>query len=160
MNPSTADLRRLLAEASAAPWTSMRVGNQYVGTRYLPTATVVGASKIPQLPRPWNPHAVISFMTLDAAEESRFFDADADLIVALRNHAEALLDVADAAREVRQLADVADMDGANFECRGCSWVAPLTKSGQLQHRPGAKCCVEALDRALAALTGGTTDASK
>lgn len=68
-------------EATAGPWKSMRSGNQYLGaTKYLPTAKCVGTSRVEGLERPWNPYAMIGFMKLDNAEESRFKDADADFI--------------------------------------------------------------------------------
>lgn len=87
-------LAELEGKATKAPWRSMRAGNQYVKTRYMPTAECVGASEINELPRPWNPHAMVSFMKLDAAETSRFKDDDGDFLAALRNSAPALIALA------------------------------------------------------------------
>lgn len=75
-----AEIRARLDAATPGPWRSMREGNQFLNCKYLPTAKCVGASRVDGLPRPWNPHAVISFMKLDAAEVSRFKDEDADFI--------------------------------------------------------------------------------
>lgn len=89
-----AELERLDAAATAGPWRPMESGNQYLECGYLPTAKCVATARIPELPRPWNPHAVISFMKLDAAEESRFKSDDAALIGAARNALPALLRLA------------------------------------------------------------------
>jgi hypothetical protein len=65
--------------ATQIPWRAMRDGNQYLqGASISPRC--VGTSRIEGLVRPWNPHAVIAFMKLDAAEECRFTDEDADFI--------------------------------------------------------------------------------
>lgn len=90
-------LRALHEAATKTPWRSMRDGNQYVETRHMPTAKCVATSAIPEVVRPWNPHAVIAFMKLDDANESRFCDADADLIAESRNSLPALLDALDQA---------------------------------------------------------------
>lgn len=79
-------LRELDAKATPGPWRVMRDGNQYVDTRYVPTAKLVGASRIDGVLRPWNPHAAISLgMTSKQHEEVRFADDDADLVAELRN---------------------------------------------------------------------------
>ena len=89
--------------ATPGPWRSMRRGNQFIEAKYLPTARVVAASEIPELVRPWNPHACISFMKLDAAETARFIDADADFIAAARTgYPEALRDLKLARAEIRR----------------------------------------------------------
>lgn len=79
-----ADLDRV---ASPAPWRSLRDGNQYIKTRYMPTAECVGASRMEGLPRPWNPHRYVSFgFRAEEHEMPRFLDNDGDLIQALRNN--------------------------------------------------------------------------
>ena len=71
--------------ATKGPWVSMRDGNQYVNTRYLPTAQVVGASRVDGIVRPWNPHALIAFgFKPQEYETARFHDADADFIAHAR----------------------------------------------------------------------------
>ena len=86
------------AKATPGPWRSMRDGNQYIETRYLPTAKCVGASRIQELPRPWNPHAAIAFgQTAESHEVSRFLDSDADFIAHARTDIPALC------QEVREL---------------------------------------------------------
>ena len=92
-----AELERLDAAATAAPWRSFEDGNQYLDCGYLPTAKCVATARIPELPRPWNPHAVIAFMRLDKAEESRFRTDDARLIAEMPSTLPALLRLARAA---------------------------------------------------------------
>jgi len=76
-----AEWRRLADEATPGPWCSARDGNQYIETSYLPTAQLVGASRIEEIRRPWNPHAYVSFgITAEDHETARFLDADADFI--------------------------------------------------------------------------------
>jgi hypothetical protein len=69
----------------------MRDGNQYVGVTLNPRSgksqihpdgrgTLVGASKIPQLQRPWNPWWVGDTHSPETEETARFKDADADFI--------------------------------------------------------------------------------
>lgn len=75
-----AQIRERLEKISG-PWRSMRDGNQYIKTRYLPTAKVVAASRIDGLVRPWNPHAYVAFgFKPEEFETSRFLNADADFI--------------------------------------------------------------------------------
>lgn len=94
-----ATMRRLLAKATPGPWRSLRDGNQRVATRRSPEAPAVGASRIEELPRPWNPDAYAAFgMPAEEHEVSRFLDADADLIVAMRNALPGLLHALEAAR--------------------------------------------------------------
>jgi hypothetical protein len=92
-------LRSLAATATPGPWQSWAQGNQNLYafesarktdppqpkgiSRYLPTAKIVGAAIIPQLARPWNPHAVMAFGTMDRAWQARFRQEDADYIAAL-----------------------------------------------------------------------------
>lgn len=79
-------LERLDKAATPGPWESWRQGNQYLGTTYMPTARGVAASVIKGPLRPWNPHAMVAFgMKAEQHEEVRFIDADADLVVAMRN---------------------------------------------------------------------------
>ena len=88
-----AEWRRLADEATPGPWCSARDGNQYIETSYLPTAQLVGASRIEEIRRPWNPHAYVSFgITAEDHETARFLDADADFIAAAREAVPALLD--------------------------------------------------------------------
>ena len=76
-------LEKLARGATAGPWRSMRDGNQYLGTRYMPTARCVGASRVEGLLRPWNPHAAIAFgQPATEHEVVRLLDADADYIAA------------------------------------------------------------------------------
>ena len=103
-----AELRRLDAEATPGPWMALRDGNQYIETRSLSSAKCVAASKIPQLQRPWNPYAVVSFMQLDAAEESRFLDADADTIATLRNALPRLIRLLEAGERMGAALDALD----------------------------------------------------
>ncbi len=80
------------------PWRAMRDGNQYLKTRYMPTATLVGSSRIDGPHRPWNPHALLAFgFKPEEYETVRFTDADADFVEAAINHYDALLDIAEAA---------------------------------------------------------------
>lgn len=87
-------IRERLAATTPGQWRSMNEGNQYLGTHYLPTAKLVGASRVDGLPRPWNPHAMVAFMKLDPAEVSRFVDADADFIAMSREDMAFLLSLA------------------------------------------------------------------
>lgn len=81
-----AELERLQEAATPGPWESWRQGNQYLGTTYMPTARGVAASVVKGPLRPWNPHAMIAFgVKAEQHEEVRFIDADADLVVAMRN---------------------------------------------------------------------------
>jgi hypothetical protein len=82
--PNLSALRALAEKATAGPWRSLRDGNQYVNTSYIPTANLVGASRIEGLVRPWNPHAYVAFGFKPAEFETvRFVDEDADYIAAL-----------------------------------------------------------------------------
>lgn len=88
-------LAKLEAKATPGPWASLRDGNQYVETNYIPTAKLVGASRISGVRRPWNPHALLAFgFRPEEYETVRFVDADADLVAALRNAAPALIQAA------------------------------------------------------------------
>jgi hypothetical protein len=52
----------------------------------MPTAQLVGASRLSKLRRPWNPHAYIAFgFKPEEFETPRFTDADADYIAAAYN---------------------------------------------------------------------------
>lgn len=94
-------LRELLAKATPRPWRAMRDGNQYVNATYLPTAKLVGASRIEGPRRPWNPHAYIAYGFKPTEFETvRFVDEDADLIAAAVNALPALLDEVERLRRV------------------------------------------------------------
>lgn len=84
MTPINIDRIVALAEkATPGPYRSMRDGNQYLETRYIPTCKLVGASRIDGLKRPWNPHAAIAFgLKAEDHEIVRFTDEDADYIAA------------------------------------------------------------------------------
>jgi hypothetical protein len=88
-----ARLRELEAKATPGPWRSMRDGNQYTNTRFLPTAKLVGASRLDGVTRPWNPNKYVTFgFKPEEFETARFLDADADLIAAMRSVLLPLLD--------------------------------------------------------------------
>lgn len=81
-----AGLAKLSAAATPGAWTSMREGNQYVDTSYMPTMKCVAASRIDGPKRPWNPHALIHFgFKPEEYEKVRMTDADADFVCALVN---------------------------------------------------------------------------
>lgn len=81
-----AELRTLSDAATPGMWRSMRDGNQYLETAYLPAAKYVGASRIDGPKRPWNPHTAIAFgIRAEAQETVRFTDADADFVCGLVN---------------------------------------------------------------------------
>lgn len=87
-------------KATPGPWRSMRDGNQYVKTDYMPTAHCVGASTVEGLVRPWNPHRYVSFgFRPQEFETARFLDEDADFIAAARSDLPLLL------AEVRRLRE-------------------------------------------------------
>lgn len=72
--------------ATPGAWHSMREGNQFIDTRYMPTMKCVGASRIDGPKRPWNPHALIAFgFKPEEYEKVRMTDADADFVCALVN---------------------------------------------------------------------------
>lgn len=84
-------IRVLAAAATPGPWRSMRDGNQYIGTRYMPTAKCVGTSRVDGIVRPWNPHAYIAWgFPAEKFEVAQFLDADADFIAAAREAVPAL----------------------------------------------------------------------
>ena len=94
----TAAIKARAEKATPGPWRSMRDGNQYINTGYIPTKKCVGASKIEEIPRPWNPHAYLAFgMSAEMFEISRFLDADADFIAQAREDIPALLSALEAA---------------------------------------------------------------
>ncbi len=99
------ELLALSDKATPGPVRSMRDGNQYVNTSYLPTAKVVGASRLDGLTRPWNPHALMRFgFRPEEYETARFLDGDADYIAAIFNRTPALLRVLKALMEERSFA--------------------------------------------------------
>lgn len=98
-------LKHLLAEATPGPWHSMRDGNQYLNTKYMPTAKVVGASRLDGPKRPWNPHRLIAFgFTPEEYETARFTDADADLIATTINALPVLLDAIERLKQELEVA--------------------------------------------------------
>lgn len=92
---SVLDLEAIKKRAEAAtkgPWRSMRDGNQYIGTKYMPTAKCVGASWVEGVVRPWNPHRLLAFgFPPEEYERARFLDADADFIAHARADVPALV---------------------------------------------------------------------
>lgn len=86
-----AEIRERTENATPGPWRSMRDGNQYFDVELDPRTgkatpypkgrgTLVGASIIPQLQRPWNPWWVGDSTSPETQETARFKDADADFI--------------------------------------------------------------------------------
>jgi hypothetical protein len=112
------EIEERAAKASPGPWRSLRDGNQYIQTSYLPTAKCVGASRVEGLVRPWNPHGLLAFgFKPSEYETARFLDADADFVAHAREDIPALIaevgrlsaEVAAASRrgaEAERLADV------------------------------------------------------
>ena len=129
------ELECLDAAATAAPWRSMGAGNQYLECSYTPR--LVRAATIPELPRPWNPHAMVAFMKLDAAEVSRFKSNDAALIAAARNALPALLRLARAAARINELVGT-----ETEECQAEAWgqldaaLEPFDFSSAVDSRSG------------------------
>lgn len=95
---TSVDLGAIEARANAAtpgPWFSSRDGNQYINTRYIHTAKCVGASRIDEIRRPWNPRQALAFgMPAEKHEVSRFLDSDADFIAHARQDIPALIALA------------------------------------------------------------------
>lgn len=97
-----AELLRKLAAANPGRWQSMRDGNQYIRTGYMPTSQLVGASRIDGPVRPWNPHAYLAHGFKPAEFETvRFTDEVADLVAALVNAAPQLIAMAEHMEELR-----------------------------------------------------------
>lgn len=119
MTPSRqlADLIALSEKATPGPWRSMRDGNQYIKTDYMPTAKLVGASRLDGLLRPWNPHAYIAFGFKPREFETvRLLDEDADFIEAAHNAIPALVALLSRLQEAEALvADVNDADYIDFD---------------------------------------------
>lgn len=96
------ELTRLHEAATPGPWRSLRDGNQFIETDYIPTAKVVGASRIEGPRRPWNPHALLAFgFKPEEYETVRLVDADADLVAAMRNAPPLLLTAASESASLR-----------------------------------------------------------
>ena len=86
------ELKQLSESATPGEWRSMRDGNQYLGTSYMPTAKLVGASRVIGPKRPWNPHSAIAFgIRAEAQETVRFTDEDADFVCGAVNWVRAML---------------------------------------------------------------------
>jgi hypothetical protein len=86
------ELAEKYEKATPGPWRSFRDGNQYIETRYMPTAKCVGASRLDGVVRPWNPHSYVAFgLKAEEHETARFLDADADCIAAIHSAFPALL---------------------------------------------------------------------
>jgi hypothetical protein len=118
-----AELERLEKAATPGPWRSLRDGNQYVETSYIPTAKCVGASRVDGPRRPWNPHALLAFgFKPEEYERVRFIDADADLVAGLRNAAPALLRAAAERNELWELVtSLACITEDTAECPFCNY---------------------------------------
>jgi hypothetical protein len=79
-------------KATPGPWEAWADGSQFVNTRYLPTARSVACSRIRELTRPWNPHALIAFgFSCEEYEVARFLTADAEFIAHARQDVPFLL---------------------------------------------------------------------
>lgn len=99
MFTDTKALRALADAATPGPWRAMRDGNQYIQTGKL-TPTLVGASRVDGVARPWNPYSFFGGIKLHAEfETARFKDADADFIAAARATVTAMCDEIDLLRE-------------------------------------------------------------
>ena len=86
-------IRKRCDAATRGPWRSMRQGNQYIETNYMPTCKCVGASVVEGIKRPWKPYAAIRFgIKAEQHEEARFKDKDADFIAHAREDIPELLD--------------------------------------------------------------------
>lgn len=78
--------------ATKGPWSTFADGNQYKDTIYMSTAKLVAAYKIPEIVRPWNPHAYLSFgFTPKEFETARFIEEDAEFIAHARQDVPALI---------------------------------------------------------------------
>lgn len=96
----TTRMRELMEEATPGPWRAMREGNQYVDCKKL-TPTLVAASRVHGVQRPWNPYAATQFgLTPEHHEAVRFKDGDADLIVHLVNNAPTIIRLLEAGDSV------------------------------------------------------------
>jgi len=100
-----AEIKALAEAATAGPWRAMRNGNQYLHVGEGEHGNkLVGASRIVELERPWNPYAGRK----DDPEVVRLPDADADLIAALSpDTILAILREIEAGRALRDLAATA-----------------------------------------------------
>ena len=99
-----AHLRRLYAAANPGQWESLRQGNQYLDTDYMPTAQCVAASRIIGPRRPWNPHKYIAFgFKPEEFETVRFTDDTADFVAAIVNAAPQLLAMAERVVEAERI---------------------------------------------------------
>lgn len=73
------------ALATKGPWRAAEQGNQYHNTMYMPCAKLCASSVVPELVRPWNPHAYLARgFKPSEFETSRFFSTDARFIAHAR----------------------------------------------------------------------------
>ncbi len=86
-NPLITEARRLRAAATQGKWQAWRQGNQYLQPE-TSNETVVGASVLKPLIRPWSPYAV----RVEDPSEVRLTDEDADFITFAANHILAFAD--------------------------------------------------------------------
>jgi hypothetical protein len=112
--PDLNAIRQRAEAATPGPWLSLRDGNQRINTHYLPTAKLVGASRIVGPVRPWNPYAYIARgFTPEEFETVRFVDEDADFVAHAREDIPSLVAYAEALEEaLREFLDLEEV-----ECR-------------------------------------------
>ena len=114
----TEEIRARAEAATPGPWRAMADGNQYINTRYFPTAKCVGCARVDGLVRPWNPHALVAFgFDPKEYETARFLEPDATFIAHARSDIPALLAEIAALKEERFSEDEAleAMDDAVLE---------------------------------------------
>lgn len=125
------------------PLCAMRDGNQYINTEYMPTATLVGASRIVGRGalRPWNPHRLIAFgFAPTEYETNRFEDSCADYIVTAVNALPTLITELRAARAsaaawkecAEARAESKWARGEKESSRLASAIANLVKIGEIK----------------------------
>lgn len=96
-------IKERLSAASQGPWRAMRDGNQYVGVELdgrkgknvihpAGRGTLVGASHVEGLVRPWNPWWVGDSTSPETQETVRLKDADADFVAAAPRDIAALIE--------------------------------------------------------------------
>lgn len=89
-NPLSTQFAELAKEATQGHMRSMRDGNQYLdGLHSADGKSLVGASRVDGLDRPWNRGGAKLF--IDMEHVSRFRDADADFIAFCFNNRTAIL---------------------------------------------------------------------
>lgn len=79
------EIKARCEKATKGPWTALADGNQYLDTKYMPTAKCVASARVLGIQRPWNPHALLSFgFTPGEYETARFAEHDAAFIASAR----------------------------------------------------------------------------